>query len=124
MATVVEGDPKAFFSIATSPRCEGERDSFPGFLHFTLDPYLITPSFKQGDIKYDILSLWYESTGDWTLVSRAIGKHSTHYNDLIWIPKTISIYANRSIDKRQYRRPQQAIHLIERMHGFNERTVY
>ena len=26
---VVEGDPKAPFSIATTPRCWGERDSFP-----------------------------------------------------------------------------------------------
>ena len=29
MATVVEGDPKAPFSIATTPRCWGRRDSFP-----------------------------------------------------------------------------------------------
>ena len=30
----------------------------------------------QGGIKYYFLSLWYESTWDWTLVSRTIGKHS------------------------------------------------
>ena len=29
LATVVEGDPKAPFSIATTPRCRGERYSFP-----------------------------------------------------------------------------------------------
>ena len=29
MATVVEGDPKAPFSIATTPRCRRERYSFP-----------------------------------------------------------------------------------------------
>ena len=29
LATVVEGDPKVPFSIATTPRCRGERHSFP-----------------------------------------------------------------------------------------------
>ena len=29
LATVVEGDPKAPFSIATTPRCKGGRYSFP-----------------------------------------------------------------------------------------------
>ena len=36
-------------------------------------------SFKQGSIKYHFLSLWYDSTCDRTLVSRAIGKHCNHY---------------------------------------------
>ena len=36
-------------------------------------------SVKQGGIKYHFLSLWYDSTGDWTQVSRAIGEHSNHY---------------------------------------------
>ena len=49
---------------------------FPGLLHFTLDPYLIRLSVKQGGIKYHFLSLWYDSTWDWTQVSRAIGEHS------------------------------------------------
>ena len=48
---------------------------FPGLLHFTLDPYLIMPSVKQGGIKYHFLSLWYDSTWDWTQVSRSIGEH-------------------------------------------------
>ena len=30
------------------------------FLHFTLDPYLIMLSVKEGCIKYHILSLWYD----------------------------------------------------------------
>ena len=33
---------------------------FPGLLHFTLDPYLLMLSVKQGGIKYHFLSLWYE----------------------------------------------------------------
>ena len=76
LATIVEGNPKAPFSIATTPRCRGGRYSFPGLLYFTLDPYLIMLSVKQGGIKYHFLSLWYDSTWDWTQVSRAIGEHS------------------------------------------------
>ena len=49
---------------------------FPGLLHFTLDPYLIMLSVKQGGIKYHFLSLWYDSTWEWTQVSRTIGEHS------------------------------------------------
>ena len=41
LATLVEGDLKAPFSIATTPRCRGSATSFPGLVHFTLDPYLI-----------------------------------------------------------------------------------
>ena len=44
LATLVEGDPKAPFSIATTLRCRGGRYSFPGFLY----PYLIMLSVKQG----------------------------------------------------------------------------
>ena len=76
LATIVEGDLKAPFSIATTPRCRGGRYSFPGLLYFTLDPYLIMLSVKQGGIKYHFLSLWYDSTCDWTQVSRTIGEHS------------------------------------------------
>ena len=79
LATIVEGNPKAPFSIA--PTGEGTTP-FPGLLHFTLDPYLIILSVKQGGIKYHFLSLWYDSTWDWTQVSRAIGKHSNHYTNV------------------------------------------
>ena len=50
-------------------------------------------SVKQGDMKYHFLGLWYDSTGDWTLVSGAVGEyfttrsirieHSASKNDLI-----------------------------------------
>ena len=36
-------------------------------------------SVKQRDIKYHFLSLWYDTTWDWTQVSWAIGEHSNHY---------------------------------------------
>ena len=39
-------------------------------------------SVKQGGIKYHFLSLWYDSTWDWTQVSRAIGEHSNRYPDI------------------------------------------
>ena len=78
MAMLVEGDLKAPFSIATTPRCRKGTTPFPGLLHFTLDPYLIRLSVKQGGIKYHFLSLWYDSTWDWTQVSWAIGGHSKH----------------------------------------------
>ena len=38
-------------------------------------------SVKQDSIKYHFLSLWYDSTWDWTKVSQAIGEHSNHYAD-------------------------------------------
>ena len=52
LATVVEGNQKAPFSIATTPRCRGGRYSFPDLLHFILDTHLIMLSVKQGGIKY------------------------------------------------------------------------
>ena len=67
-ANLAEGNQKAPFSIATIPRCREGATPFPGLVHFTLDPYLIMPSVKQGGIKYHILSLWYDLTWDWTLV--------------------------------------------------------
>ena len=34
-------------------------------------------SVKQGDIKYHFLFLWYDSTWEWTEVSRATGEQTT-----------------------------------------------
>ena len=50
------GDPKAPFSIATTPRCREEATAFSELLLFTLDPYLIMLRVKQGGIKYHFLS--------------------------------------------------------------------
>ena len=41
LATLDEGNPKALFSIATTPRCRRGCYTIPGLLHFTLDPHLI-----------------------------------------------------------------------------------
>ena len=51
LATVVEDDPKAPFSIASTPRCRGERTLSPGLLNFILDSYFIMLNVKQGGIK-------------------------------------------------------------------------
>ena len=68
MRTVVKGDTKALFLIATTPRCKRGCYSIPWIAHFTLDPYLIMLGVKQGSIKYHFLSLWYVSIWDWTQV--------------------------------------------------------
>ena len=57
LATLVEGDLKAPFSIASTPRCRGGCNSIPQLLHFTLDTYLIMLSVKQSGIKYHFLVL-------------------------------------------------------------------
>ena len=48
LATVVEDEPKAPFSIATTPRCWGGRYSFPWIAPL----YLMLLSIMQGGIKY------------------------------------------------------------------------
>ena len=78
---MVEADPKALFSIGVGKGAT----PFPGFLYFTLDPYFIMLSDKQGGIKYLFKSLWYDSTWDWTQVSRTIGEHSNHYTNVRFI---------------------------------------
>ena len=60
LATLDEGNPKAPFSISIG---EGAT-LFPGLLHFTLDPYLIIHSVKQGGIRYHFVRLWYDTTWD------------------------------------------------------------
>ena len=76
LPNLVEGDPKAPFSIATTALCRGGRYSFLWIAPFTLDPYLKMLSVQQGGIKYRFLSLSYDTTRDWIPVSRAIGEHS------------------------------------------------
>ena len=53
-------------------------------------------SIKQGSVKYHFLSLWYDSTWDWTLIFQAIGEHSSHLANvrlmLIYIYIYIYIY--------------------------------
>ena len=52
LVTVVEGDLKAPYSIATTLRSREGHYFFPQTAPLTLDPYLIMLSVKQGGIKY------------------------------------------------------------------------
>ena len=79
LADFSQGQPKGSFSIATMPRCRRSHYSFPWITPLTLDPSRIMLTVKQGGIKYQFLSFWYDSTWDWTSVFWMIGKHSTHY---------------------------------------------
>ena len=89
LVVVVEGDLMAPFSIATTTRCREGRYSFPWIAPLYLYTYLIMLSVKRGGIKYHFLSLWYDSTWNWTLVSWTIGKHSNHHAN---VHKYIYIY--------------------------------
>ena len=51
---VIEGDSKASFSIATTPRCKSEWCSFPLIAQISLDPYLIMLGVQEGGIKYHL----------------------------------------------------------------------
>ena len=53
LATMVKGDPKGSLFNSLLHQCVGEGATpFPGWFHFTLDPYLKMLSVKQGGIKY------------------------------------------------------------------------
>ena len=80
--TVVKGNPKGPFSIATTQRCSGGRSSFLWIFPLSVNPYLIMLSVKQGSVKYHFLSLWYDLTRDWTPVSWTIGEHYTHFANI------------------------------------------
>ena len=75
--------------IAFPPTCMGGRYSFPWYTPLTLDPYLIMPRVKQGGIEYHFLSLWYDSTWDWTQVSQ------TTFNTNVYANIYICIYIMR-----------------------------
>ena len=54
-------------------------------------------SVKQGGIKYHFLSLWYDSTWDWTQVSWAIGEHSNPWanaNYVLMLNRIDYLYKN------------------------------
>ena len=76
---LVAGDSKAPFSIAITPRCRGGRYSIPWIA--PLYPWSVPYSAEylaRWHQEQFFLSLWYDLTWDWTLVSQIIGKHSTH----------------------------------------------
>ena len=76
---IVEGDPNVLFSIATTSRCRGGHYSFLWIAPLPLGPCRIILNVNQRGIKNYFLSLRYDSTWDWTKLSRNIGEHSTHF---------------------------------------------
>ena len=64
LATVVKGDRRLPFQQLLQRGVGEGATPFPGLLLFTLDPYFIVLSVKQGGIRYHFLSLWYDSTAD------------------------------------------------------------
>ena len=77
--TIVEGELKISFSIATTPMYRRGCYSFLWNVPLTCDPYFIMLSVKQRSIKYHFFSLRHDLTRDWTLVSRTTGEYSNHY---------------------------------------------
>ena len=97
--------PGGSLLIATTPRCRVGRSSFPWITPFTLDLYLITLSVKQVTIKYHFLSLWYDSTWDWTPVSRTTGDHSDQIYKHKWRHLLCNSYPRRKWTRRHEFKP-------------------
>ena len=72
LGTVVEGDAKAPFSIATSRRCRGGRYSFP----------LIMLSVKQGGIKYHFCVFGMTWPGIEPRSPEPLSEHSNHHANI------------------------------------------
>ena len=78
MATLVEDNLKAYFSIATTPWCREGCYSFPWIAPLTLDPLPYMLSLKQGCIKYHFLSLWYDMTQSHRPLEKHMNKMLSH----------------------------------------------
>ena len=76
---LVEGDPKSLFSIATTLGFRGGRYNIPWIA--PLYPWSLPYSAEFQARRYQVpfLSLWYNSTWDWTPVSRIIGEWSVTF---------------------------------------------
>ena len=94
--------PKGSFSIATTLRCREGHYSFLWIAPLTLDPYLIMLSVKQGSIKNHFLSLWYDPTWDWTVVSRIIDEYFNPYANILCTHTQIIFYIYIGIVTRKF----------------------
>ena len=72
LVTLVKGDPKAPFSIATTLRCKGGHYSIPWIVPF----YPWSLPYNAVLIKAASSTI-FDLTRDWTPISQTIGKHST-----------------------------------------------
>ena len=69
LANLIESGPKVLFLIATTPQCRRRRYSIPKITPLQHWSSPIELNAKPGGIKYHFLSLWYDLTLDWALVS-------------------------------------------------------
>ena len=56
---------------------------------------------KWGGIEYHFLSLWYDSTWDWTPVSRTIDEHSTHFANSLVRPSYSQLKKKEKKEKKR-----------------------
>ena len=78
LATLVEGNPKAPFSQATTLGCRGGNTPFPGLLHFIIDPYFIMLVLNKVASSTIFWVFGMTRPGIEPLASRTIGKLFTH----------------------------------------------
>ena len=84
LVTIAEGNLKAPFSIATTPRCSGGRYSFPWISPLTLEQYLLRTAHWLSD------RVFANSLGDWGLISGQV------------IPKTQKVVLDTSLLNTQH----------------------
>ena len=92
--------------------------SFPGLLQFTLDPYLIMLSVKQGGIMYYFLSLWYNTTWDWTQVFQANTNHFPNHpmRMVVTVKKYSYLMAMHEHPQKKQQKKKQLMHKHLNMH--------
>ena len=78
--TVVEGDPKVLFSIVTTARWK-----WGSYFFLWIGPLICNLHYNADCLprshQVPFLSLWYDSTNDWTPISRTIGERSAHFTN-------------------------------------------
>ena len=83
MATIVEGDPKVPFSIATTPRCRGGRYSFPWIS--PLYPWSLPYNAECKARRYQVPFFKIFGMTRPGIELRAIGEHSNHFANVRYI---------------------------------------
>ena len=75
LASSLKGDPKTPFSIATTPICWRGRYSIPWIAPLYLWFWPYNPEYWARQCQVPFLTLWYDSTWDWTPVSQTTDEH-------------------------------------------------
>ena len=93
LTTVVGGNPKVSFSIATTPRCRGGRYSFPWITLLTLDPYLMMLRCQARKYKVPFFKslVWLDLVlnpglpGPWRTFYPFDNSQKKYISDFIWL---------------------------------------